>query len=68
MVGESGTHGLASCSRANVDLELPTERNWNLRSLFYCDEENSLVPRVRTFVESVALALGFVPPSICAYV
>ena len=32
VVDESGIHGLASCSRANVDLELPTERNWNLRS------------------------------------
>ena len=44
----------------NERLELSTERDGNLSSWFQCGEKSSLVPR--TFVETIASAVGLVPP------
>ena len=55
-VGEFGMPGLARSMAKSECLELFAKRDGNLSSLFQCDEESSLVPRM--FVETIASALG----------
>ena len=65
-VGESVTHVLVS-SMAKAELV----KNCNLGSFFQCDKKSSLIPRVRTFVATIASTLGLALLSIsciCAYV
>ena len=62
-VSESGTRGLANSTAERMF----TERGGNLSSLLQGGEKSSLVPR--TFVETIASALGLAPPfglCVCA--
>ena len=66
VVGESGTHGLASSiAKAEQMSRIVYRERWQCQ-LFQCGEKSSLVSR--TFVETIASTPGLAPPSVCAYV
>ena len=52
---------ISTCSHGVCPTMLQSE------TLFKCGKKNSLVPRVRTFVETIASTLGLVLPSVLTY-